>query len=176
MMDPVNRPEAATNGSLPGIPLDVVEPDPNPLVDDSQTSEVQNLEDTREPRDITIEQNIALDPGHGGAADFATDANHLGARQQAESFIAHAQDDGIHFPEESAPAQNDEHHFTLLVPPPEFQQLPAAHLGSSTIMTAPDDPEPFVAALGLILYFLIAIMTLVCYVAVAIAISEYLVN
>lgn len=149
--DPGDQAEDATGGQE--IPTVLVESSPT-LITDSGASAGQDLEGTEDHQDVIIEEGS----GHGSGSGASRDSNNVSTYQQATALLTHTQDDDLQFAAELVSAY----------PAPNF------HAESSGAVVRNMDDQ-FVTAFALILYFLIASTTLICYVAVATALLECLV-
>lgn len=146
--EPVDQAGGATRAPTASLAAS----EPTLILSDSGASElgsssgVGDLEDAQEQQDITIDENH----GHGPGANVARDVDCVNT-QDAAPIVQHVQD-----------VRMDLSNFVA-----EFS-VPAVPQQSGAIVQAAAG-DPFITAFAFILHFLIACITLVCYIAVATA-------
>ncbi len=149
--------QAAENATgVQEIPTFPAEPPPSPtlVIDSVGPSVGEDLESALDRQDVAIEEGSV----HRSDSSATSDSNNVSIHQQATALTTRTEDDDLQFTAEPTP----------VIPAPNFHAEP-----SRVLVNNMDDQ--FVTTFTLILYFLIASTTLVCYVAVSTALFECLV-
>lgn len=159
--DLIDQAEDATrSGSRVPAALDDSEPSLDGSSDsesgeyEAEVLELENVPD-REQRQVITEDSAGN--GRGSGSVVARDSDYVNTHPETTALIAHTQSNDPHFAALESTSIDHEQ--------PEFS-------GSSEVIAPPVTDDKFVPAFALILYFLVASTTLVCYVAAATALID----